>query len=75
MGSKRRTDGCFVKMNNTKARDNAMYRLTDGFNLDTPLKKPKKKELQLEDYLTERLDTQNSTYFKDIAMSTLPGTT
>lgn len=34
MGNRRRTDTSFVKMRTTRARDNAMYRITDTWNLD-----------------------------------------
>lgn len=34
LANHRRTDSSFVKMRTTKARDNAMYRLTETWNLD-----------------------------------------
>jgi len=34
MGNRRRTDTSYVKMRTTTARDNAMYRITDTWNLD-----------------------------------------
>lgn len=41
LGSKRRTDTSYVKMRTTKARDNAMYKISDNQNLDD-LDKPSK---------------------------------
>lgn len=40
MGSRRRTDLTYVKMRTTTARDNAMYRITDTWNLDGPKETP-----------------------------------
>lgn len=34
MNNRRRTDTSYVKMRTTRARDNAMYRITEGWNLD-----------------------------------------
>jgi hypothetical protein len=36
MGNRRRTDQTFVTMKTTRPRDNKMYRITEGWNLDTP---------------------------------------
>lgn len=64
MGNRRRTDSTFVKMRTTKARDNAMYRLTDTWNLDQPKDKPRKETLY-EQYLSERLDTAGTQWCKE----------